>query len=287
MKRHIDLVVISDVHLGTYGCHAQELTQYLGSIQPDMLILNGDFIDTWQFKKTYFPAAHMEVINQIIRMSVKGTKVYYITGNHDDVLRKFTDFSAGNIHLQDKLVLSLSGKKYWIFHGDIFDISIISTPWLARMGGKGYDWLILANRFINKLRRAMGMDEWSFSGAIKQSVKKAVKFIDDFEQKAIDVAAEKGYDAVVCGHIHIPVIRNVATRHKDVLYLNSGDWIENLTSLEYNKGNWDLYKYHKSDYSFKPDREAKKNGSPRNGKRQLHHIELLEKIMETGVIVKA
>src|SRR6056297_3924575 len=121
MKRELDIVILSDVHLGTYGCHAKELHNYLKSIQPKTLILNGDFIDIWQFRKRYFPKEHLQVIQRILKMSARGTKVYYITGNHDEALRRYSDFSSGNIHLRDKLELQLNGKSYWIFHGDIFD----------------------------------------------------------------------------------------------------------------------------------------------------------------------
>ncbi len=248
MKRTIEIAVISDVHLGTYGCHAAQLLQYLRHIQPKVLVLNGDFIDTWQFRKKYFPVEHMEVINQIIKMSVMGTKVYYITGNHDDVLRKFSDSSAGNIFLIDKLVLNVAGKNYWLFHGDIFDISIIDTPWLAKMGGKGYDYLIRINRWINKIRKFFGKGEWSFASEVKNSVKRAVQFINDFEQKAIEVAAEKGYDGVICGHIHIPTIRTQKVGDKSIIYMNSGDWIENLTALEFNGGQWKMHRFDANDY---------------------------------------
>ena len=181
MKRTNEIAVISDVHLGTYECHTAQFIKYLKKNQQKVMALNGDFIYTWQFRKKYFPIEHMEVINQIIRMSLMGTKVYYITGNHDDVLRKFLDSSAGNIFLMDKLVLNVSGKNFWLFHGDIFDISIIDTPWLAKMGDKGYDYLIRINRWINKIRKFFGRGEWSFASEVKNSVKLAVKFINDFE----------------------------------------------------------------------------------------------------------
>ena len=120
-KRKVEVAVISDVHLGTYGCHAKELLDYLSSIKPKILVLNGDIIDIWQFRKSYFPSKHLEVIKKIISMSTKGTKVYYITGNHDEFLRKYTDLSMGNLFLTDKHLLEIEGKKHWIFHGDVFD----------------------------------------------------------------------------------------------------------------------------------------------------------------------
>lgn len=250
MKRELDIVIISDVHLGTYGCHAKELLNYLKSIKPDTLILNGDFVDMWQFKKSYFPKEHVQVIQQVLKMSVKGTKVYYITGNHDDSLRRYTDFSSGNIHLRDKLVLQLNGSKYWIFHGDIFDVFIKYSPFVARLGGKSYDWLIRLNRFINNIRLKFGLSRMSFAAKVKYRVKEAVKFIADFENTAIQLAAEQGYDTVICGHIHRPQKRSVRTKEKEVTYLNSGDWVENLTALEYKYNEWAIYEYDEMDYEM-------------------------------------
>ena len=243
LRRDLDIVVISDVHLGTYGCHAKELLNYLRSIRPATLILNGDFIDAWQFRKKYFPKTHLLIIQEIIQLSAKGSKIYYLTGNHDDVFRMFTDVSAGSIHLRDKLVLQLAGKRYWFFHGDIFDFSIMVSPFLAKLAGKGYDYLIRLNRWVNKLRTYFNMGPLSLASSVKQGVKRAVKYIDDFESKAIEEAADQGYDYVVCGHIHKPQIRTMNVKSKKIVYMNSGDWIENLTSLEYRHGNWKLYTY--------------------------------------------
>ncbi|WP_395053840.1 UDP-2,3-diacylglucosamine diphosphatase [Flavobacterium sp.] len=246
-KRKVELVVISDVHLGTYGSHAKELLQYLQTIKPKILVLNGDIVDIWQFRKSYFPASHLKVIKKIISMTSKGTKVYYITGNHDEMLRKFSDSIVGNFSILDKLVLTLDDdKKAWIFHGDVFDASVQHSKWIAKLGGLGYDYLILINRFVNWCLKKMGKEPYSFSKKIKASVKKAVKFITDFETTATDLAIEKKYDYVICGHIHEPKIKHIETKNGSTLYLNSGDWVENLTSLEYNKKRWKLYKY--SDY---------------------------------------
>lgn len=250
MKREVDIVILSDTHLGTYGCHAKELLNYLKSIKVDTLILNGDFIDMWQFRKRYFPKEHMQVIQRILKMAAKGTRVYYITGNHDDALRRYSDFSSGNIHLRDKLVLKLKGKSYWIFHGDIFDMFIKYSPMLSKLGGKSYDWLILTNRFINNIRATLGMPRMSIAKKVKNSVKEAVKFISDFENTAIQLAAEQKYDYVVCGHIHRPQMRTVETKGQKVTYLNSGDWIENLTALEYKWGSWSIYEYDEADYDL-------------------------------------
>lgn len=242
-KRTVELVVISDVHLGTYGCHAKELLEYLNSIKPKTLILNGDIIDIWNFRKSYFPKAHLKVIKKLLSLSTKGTKVYYLTGNHDEMLRKFSDTHMGNISLLDKIVLELDGKKAWFFHGDVFDSSVHSAKWIAKLGGIGYDYLILLNRFINWCLNKLGKEPYSLSKKIKGSVKKAVKFISDFETTASDIAIDKNYDFVVCGHIHEPKIIRKSTSKGSTLYLNSGDWIENLTALEYNRKRWKLYEH--------------------------------------------
>lgn len=244
-KRKVELVVISDVHLGTYGCHAKELLEYLSTIKPKTLILNGDIIDIWQFRKSYFPKSHLKVIKKIISLSSKGTKVYYITGNHDEFLRKFTDLQLGNISLLNKLVLELDDKKAWIFHGDVFDASINHAKWLAKLGGWGYDLLILLNRFINWVLARLNKEPYSLSKKIKGNVKSAVKFISNFENVCIELAIENKFDYVICGHIHEPKFESVETEKGKTVYLNSGDWIENLTALEYNKKQWRLYTHEK------------------------------------------
>ncbi len=247
-KRKLDIVVLSDLHLGTYGCHSKELIQYLKLISPKILILNGDIIDMWQFSKRYWPDSHTKVIQIIIKMLSKGTKIYYLTGNHDETLRKFVDFKMGNFELLNKLVLEINGKKAWFFHGDIFDITMRHSKWLARLGAIGYDLLILINSFANKILEKIGKPKISLSQKIKNGVKQAVKFIDDFEKTAITIAIEKNFDYVICGHIHQPCIKEFTKENKSkLIYLNSGDWIENLTSLEYNKKEWKLFSY-KEDF---------------------------------------
>lgn len=245
-KRKVDLVVLSDIHLGTFGCHAKELQHYLSSVRPKTLVLNGDIVDIWQFRKSYFPASHLSVIKKIISMSTKGTKVYYLTGNHDEFLRKFTDLHLGNISLLNKLVLNLDGKKAWIFHGDVFDASIQHAKWLAKLGGWGYDLMILMNRFLNWVLVRCGKEPYSLSKKIKDNVKSAVKFITNFENTCTDLAIEKQYDYVICGHIHEPKIETVSNEKGKTVYLNSGDWIENLTALEYHNKKWKLYHYKQS-----------------------------------------
>ena len=247
-KRKVEVVVISDVHLGTYGCHAKELVSYLKSIQPEIIILNGDIIDIWQFNKSYWPELHMQVIKCITGFLAQGTKVYYVTGNHDEMLRKFVGFKMGSLQIVNKVVLNLDGKKTWVFHGDVFDVTMQNSKWLAKLGAKGYDSLILINRMCNYFSEGMGRGKLSLSKKIKNSVKSAVKFINNFEQIAAEIAISNGYQYVICGHIHQPVIRNIKGKEGEVTYLNSGDWIENLTALEYNKGSWELYYFHEDHH---------------------------------------
>jgi UDP-2,3-diacylglucosamine pyrophosphatase LpxH len=242
-KRKVEVVVISDIHLGTYGCHAGELLSYLKSVKPKTLILNGDIIDIWQFNKSYWPESHMQVIKHITGLIAKNVKVYYVTGNHDEMLRKFVGFKMGSLQIVNKVVLNLDGKKAWFFHGDVFDVIMQNSKWLAKLGAKGYDTLILINRVFNHISEKMGRGKLSFSKKIKNSVKSAVKFIDDFEQIAADIAISNTYDYVVCGHIHQPGIKKIKNKEGEVTYLNSGDWIENLTALEYNNGAWKIYQF--------------------------------------------
>lgn len=242
-KRKLEIAVISDVHLGTYGCHAEELLAYLNSIQPQKLILNGDIIDIWQFSKNYFPPAHIKVLRKILAMASKGTEVYYITGNHDEALRKFSETAIGNLHIVDKLVLPLGKKSAWFFHGDVFDGSIQKLKWLAKLGGKGYDLLILVNRGLNWVLYKMGKERYSLSQKIKQGVKNAVKYVSNFEKTAVELAIENGYDYVVCGHIHQPKKEAHRTAQGNCTYLNSGDWVEHLTALEYAFKRWKIYNY--------------------------------------------
>lgn len=243
IKRPIELAVISDVHLGTYGCRAKELLNYLKSIEPETLVLNGDIVDIWQFSKNYFPKSHMKVLRYILKMAMNGTKIIYITGNHDEMLRKFAGMEFGNITVCNKIELDLNGEKTLFFHGDVFDFSVQHAKWLAKLGGKGYDLLILINTFVNYWSEKFGGKRVSLSKAIKNSVKQAVSFVQNFEEAAVQYASNEESKTVVCGHIHQPCDKLVDIDGKSVRYLNSGDWIENLTALEFNDNKWDLYQH--------------------------------------------
>lgn len=244
MLRKPQIAVISDVHLGTYGCRAKELHRYLKSIDPEILVLNGDIIDIWQFSKKYWPASHMKVVRQLLRFVQKGKRVVYITGNHDEMLRKFEGFELGNFSITNKMVLNLdNGKKAWFFHGDVFDVCMQHSKWLARLGAIGYDALILINSAANWISKKFGGGRISLSKKIKNSVKSAVSFIGDFEETCAEIAIRNKYDYVVCGHIHHPEIRTITNQQGSVYYLNSGDWVENLSALEFEDGTWSIVYY--------------------------------------------
>ena len=243
MKKVLDICVLSDLHLGTHGCRAEELLDYLTHIEPSRLILNGDIIDAWQFRKKYFPASHWEVIERILELANTGTIVYYLTGNHDDILRRFDVIDLGNIRLRHQLELRIQNKTHWFFHGDVFDASVLISPFLASLGGKGYDFLIRINAWINRWRVRFGFSKISFAHRVKRSVKHAVRFVSDFEKQSIRMGLRKNVEVVVCGHIHQPRIEQMEIDEGSIMYMNSGDWVENMTALEYVNGKWSLFRY--------------------------------------------
>lgn len=243
-RRPVDVVVMSDLHLGTTGCHARELVNYLKSISPKILILNGDIIDVWQFRKHFFPLTHMQVIKEILSLATKGTRVIYITGNHDEALRRYTHFDVGNIQLVDKMVMEINGHLCWIFHGDVFDNTTKgSAKLLAKWGSHGYNLLIRFNRLLNYFLQLLGREKMSLSKSVMNRVNKAVIKINNFEQTAAEIAISKHYDYVICGHIHEPQMRVVENENGKVTYLNSGDWVEHLTALEFYANAWHMYQY--------------------------------------------
>jgi len=246
-KRSIDVVVVSDLHLGTYACRAREFLSYLQSISPRLLILNGDIIDGWQFSKHYFPPVHMSVIHEIFSLLANGTRVIYITGNHDEVLRRYLDIQLGNFQLTDKIVIEINGKMTWIFHGDVFDLTTkgVAKFW-TKLGSNGYAILLAFNRSINWFLKLIGKKKLSLSRRIMEQFHKRMVKVDDFETLVAELAIEKKYESVICGHIHQPQKRNITTEKGTVTYLNSGDWIEHLTALEYRGDEWHIYTYEDS-----------------------------------------
>jgi UDP-2,3-diacylglucosamine pyrophosphatase LpxH len=224
----------------------------------------------------------VKVLQTVLKMMSKGTQIYYITGNHDELLRKYSGMCLGNFTLDDKLVLELDGKKHWFFHGDVFDITMRHSKWLAKLGGSGYDILILINRFINKLLQRLGKEKISLSKRVKDSVKLAVKHINNFEQTAAEIAIDNGYDYVVLGHIHEPVAKTFVNGKGMVHYLNSGDWIENLTALEYNNSEWKLVHYREVNQEVETDFVFEENQNAVKEFEQLQSI-FISKVFTTNV----
>ncbi|MBX2939456.1 MAG: UDP-2,3-diacylglucosamine diphosphatase [Ferruginibacter sp.] len=248
-KRKVDILVISDVHLGTYGCRAKELLHYLKSVKPGKVILNGDIVDVWQFSKRFWPNSHMKVVKHILSWISKGIPVYYITGNHDEMMRKFAGTRFGSMQIVNQLVLTLpEGKQAWFFHGDVFDITMKHARWLVRAGAIGYDALIMLNSLMNYIsERVLRRGRISLSKRIKQSVKHAVSYLNQFETSAAEMGIMNGYDYIICGHIHQPQQKKMIVGNQEITYLNSGDWIEHCSALEYKNGEWQVYLFSASD----------------------------------------
>ncbi|PZR29291.1 MAG: UDP-2,3-diacylglucosamine hydrolase [Citrobacter freundii] len=257
-KRPVDVAVISDLHLGTYACRAKEFVSYLNSIEPRLLILNGDIIDGWQFSKHYFPQHHITAIQQIFHLLSTGTRVIYITGNHDETLRRYADLHLGNFQLADKVVIEIDGKMNWIFHGDVFDHTTAnSAKFWGKLGSNGYALLLGFNKMINKLMRVIGKEKVSLSKNIMEQFHKRFVRIDAFETMIAEIAIEKKYDCVICGHIHQPGKRVFSNEKGTVTYLNSGDWVEHMTALEYYNNDWHLYTHEQTETTTDTQKQPK------------------------------
>ena len=227
---------------------SKALLNYLKSVDPKIIILNGDIIDIWQFNKRYFPKSHMKIIKYFLNLIQDGKTIYYLTGNHDEMLRKFNGFELKNFKILNKKVINLNGHQAWFFHGDVFDLTMQYSKWLTRLGAIGYDALILINSALNFILSKLGRPRYSLSKKVKNSVKGAVKFINKFEETVVGIAFERKYKFVVCGHIHQPAIKKHSIKNKNIIYLNSGDWVENLTSLEYHNKKWTIYQHDNNLY---------------------------------------
>lgn len=257
MKRNLDILVISDLHLGTYGSEADEVLAYLDSINADKIVINGDFVDIMLFNKRFWPSSHMRVIKYFLDLISKGKEIYYVTGNHDELMRKFLNFKIQNFKIVNQIVLDTAKGKVWIFHGDVFDFSI-QTQWLTKLAGFLYDYMIIFNSWINKkIMRPLGRKRLNFSKTIKSNVKTAVQYFANFEMKAAEVAQKNGYKYVVCGHIHTPKIESFNINGEEVIYMNSGDWLESLSSLEYADNKWSIYMHKRTEQEYKGDNDSR------------------------------
>jgi UDP-2,3-diacylglucosamine pyrophosphatase LpxH len=257
VKRNLDILVISDLHLGTYGSEADEVLAYLDTINADKIVINGDFVDIMLFNKRFWPSSHMKVIKYFLDLISQGKEIYYVTGNHDELMRKFLNFKIQNFKIVNQIVLDTAKGKVWIFHGDVFDFSI-QTQWLTKLAGFLYDYMIIFNSWINKkIMRPLGRKRLNFSKTIKSNVKTAVQYFANFEMKAAEVAQKNGYKYVVCGHIHTPKIESFNINGEEVIYMNSGDWLESLSSLEYADNKWSIYMHKRTEQEYKGDNDSR------------------------------
>lgn len=236
-------VFISDLHLGSKHCKANELLKFLKSVRCENLYLVGDIVDGWRLqKKWHWPKEHTDVIRQIIRMSNKGVNVYWIAGNHDEFLRSFMHqgLTFGKIHISNKQVYEdMSGKRYLVVHGDMFDYLMRSRfgKFVMNLGGFAYDVIALLSVYQNRIRTFLGLDNWSLVKYLKHQVKYASNFVGQFEIEMSKYVKAKGYDGIICGHIHTPAI----TEYSGIVYMNDGDWCENCTALvEHLDGKWEI-----------------------------------------------
>lgn len=220
---------ISDLHLGTPGCQAHALLDFLRDVHCDTLYLVGDVIDGWQLRRSwYWPQAHNDVVQKILRKARKGTRVIFVPGNHDEFARRYVTHSFGGVEvMEDCIHVTADGRRLWITHGDLFDGVIQCAKWLAYTGDVAYEFTLRLNRWFNRARAHLGLPYWSLSRYLKLKVKRAVSYVGDFEAAVAREARKRGVHGVVCGHIHHAEIREI----DDILYCNDGDWVESLTAL--------------------------------------------------------
>jgi UDP-2,3-diacylglucosamine pyrophosphatase LpxH len=228
-KLRFRTIWISDIHLGTSGCNAALLLDFLRSVECETIYLVGDIIDGWRLRKGwYWPDAHNEVVRRLLKMAHKGTRVVYIVGNHDEMLRDYTGMGFGGIELIEEAIhMTADGRRLLVTHGDAFDGVVLYHRWLAFLGDQAYYVLLKANVYFNRIRKQLGMPYWSLSAYLKKRVKNAVQFVCSFEEAVAHAAADRHVDGVVCGHIHCAEIRQIG----DVIYYNDGDWVESCTAL--------------------------------------------------------
>ena len=240
--RRYRTVFISDLHLGTPGCRAEELLAFLKASSCEQLYLVGDIIDGWQLRRRwYWPQAHNDVVQKLLRAARKGCRVVFVPGNHDEFARGFIGHQFGGIEVLDDAVhTTAAGQRLWVTHGDYFDGVIQYAKWLAYVGDNLYEFALRLNRYLNHLRAKFGLPYWSLSAYLKLKVKKAVSFINDFEQAVAHEARRRGHQGVVCGHIHHAEIREI----EGVLYCNDGDWVESLSALvEHHDGRLEIVRW--------------------------------------------
>jgi len=240
-KRQIEVSVISDLHLATHACKPKKILDYLKSVNPSTLVLNGDIIDSWRFSRNYFPKNHLKVIRQLIKMMEKGTRVYYVTGNHDEFLRKFSGTKIGQLEIVNQYIFTHNGIKTWIFHGDIFDHIIHSSKGLAKFGAALYGLLTLLNKAVNTLLRIVGKKEVIIYKSLKKNLVREKSAPSKFESELARSAVTQNYNEVICGHTHIPKDKILHVDNIQVRYINCGDWVEHFTAAEFYDNDWHLH----------------------------------------------
>jgi UDP-2,3-diacylglucosamine pyrophosphatase LpxH len=255
-------VWISDTHLGTPGCNAELLFDFLRSISCDKLYLVGDIIDGWQLRKGwYWPQRHNDIVRSVLKLAKHGTRVIYIPGNHDDVLRDYVGLHFGGVELlPEDIHVTADGRRLLVLHGDKFDSIVLYARWLAHLGDQAYTLMLKGNRFYNAVRRWFGLPYWSLAAHLKKRVKNAVQFISRYEEVVARAAAERHTDGVVCGHIHSAEIRRFA----NVTYYNDGDWVESCTALvEHRDGRMEIIDWaERVRLEATPRRQRKKSRVP-------------------------
>ncbi|GAB5470493.1 MAG: UDP-2,3-diacylglucosamine diphosphatase [Rhodospirillales bacterium] len=252
--RHYRTIFISDIHLGTRGCKADFLLDFLKHTECDTLFLVGDIVDGWRLRKTwYWPQAHNDVVQKLLRKARKGTKVFYVPGNHDESFRDYCGVHFGGVEVvRDYIYETPEGRRYLVIHGDAFDGIVKYHKWLAHLGDRAYNACLAVNTWVNLLRRWLGFSYWSLSAYLKLKVKNAVQFIDNYETAVANEARRRGVDAVVCGHIHHAEMRDI----DGVLYCNDGDWVESCTALvEHHDGRLEILHWaEERNFSMLPER---------------------------------
>ncbi|MDT8409894.1 MAG: UDP-2,3-diacylglucosamine diphosphatase [Wenzhouxiangellaceae bacterium] len=241
LKRNVRTIWISDVHLGYPGCSAEYLLEFIRDMRCDTLYLVGDIIDFWSLKKKrHWPQAHNNVLRSILGKAKHDTRVIYVPGNHDEAMRAYDGMTLGNVEIHDRIVHETAdGRRLLVMHGDQFDSAVVNSKFIGLIGSAGYDFLLRINRYVNWCRARFGSDYWSLASAVKHKVKKAVKYISNFESAVAHEAHRQQVDGLVCGHIH----RAELTRLNGITYMNCGDWVESCTALiEYHDGTLELLK---------------------------------------------
>lgn len=256
-ERYYRTIWISDIHLGTKACNAEYLLDFLRHTDSDTLYLVGDIVDGWRLKKNwYWPQAHNDIVQKLLRKARKGTKVIYLPGNHDEAARQFCGQQFGNIEVTHEVIHeNADGRRFLVLHGDQFDVVVKHAKWLAHVGDKAYVILLALNTTVNTLRKWLGFNYWSLSAFLKHRTKKAVEFVGSYERAVSEEARRRSVDGVICGHVHTPEMKEM----RGVLYVNDGDWVESCTALvEHPTGELELIRWIEYARELAPEPEPEK-----------------------------